>query len=116
MPRRDVTLMPFANFYPAYVNKVEKKGRTKAELDQVLCWLTGYSQGELDAHLEAKTDCRSLIDAAPLNPDRALIKGVVCGVRVEEVEEPYMRELRYMDKLVDELARGKKMESILRKA
>lgn len=115
MPKRDVTLMPFASFYPAYVNKVEKKGRTKDELDTVLCWLTGFSQSQLEGHLEAKTDCRSLIDAAPLNPDRELIKGVVCGVRVEEVEEPYMRELRYMDKLVDELAKGKKMDSILRK-
>ena len=114
MPKRDVTLMPFASFYPAYVNKVEKKGRTKAELNEVLCWLTGFSQSQLDNHLEQKTDCRSMIDDAPLNPDRELIKGVVCGVRVEEVEDPYMRELRYMDKLVDELAKGKKMESILR--
>ena len=92
MPKRDVTLMPFASFYPAYVNKVEKKGRTKDELDEVLRWLTGYSQDELEAHLEAKTDCRGLIDAAPLNPDRSLIKGVVCGVRVEEVED-FQREL-----------------------
>ncbi len=106
--------MAFASFYPAYVNKVEKKGRSKAELDQVLCWLTGYSQSELYAQIEKNVDCRTFIGEAPLNPDRELIKGVVCGVRVEEVEEPLMRELRYMDKLVDELARGKKMESILR--
>ncbi len=115
MPKRDVTLMPFSSFYPAYVNKVEKKSRTKAELDEVLCWLTGYSQDQLDSQLDAKVDCRTFIGEAPLNPDRELITGVVCGVRVEEVEDPMMRELRYIDKVVDELARGKKMESILRK-
>lgn len=106
--------MAFAKFYPAYINKVEKKGRTKAELDQVICWLTGYSQQELDEQIEREVDCRAFIGEAKLNPDRSLIKGVVCGVRVEEVEDPLMRELRYMDKLVDELARGKKMENILR--
>ncbi len=106
--------MAFASFYPNYVTKVEKKGRTKADLDKVLCWLTGYSQEELDRQIEREVDCRTFMGEARLNPNRELIKGVVCGVRVEEVEEPLMRELRYMDKLVDELARGKKMESILR--
>lgn len=115
MSKRDVTLMPFATFYPAYVNKVEKKGKTKAELDHVLCWLTGYSQTELDGQIAKKVDCRTFIGEARLNPNRKLIKGVVCGIRVEEIEDLMMRELRYMDKLVDELARGKKMESILRK-
>ena len=110
-----VYAMDFASIYPMYVNKVEKKGRTKAELDQVLTWVTGYSQAQLDAQLGAHKDCRTFIEEAPLNPDRELIKGVVCGVRVEEVEEPLMRELRYMDKVVDELARGKKIDSILRK-
>lgn len=114
MPKRDIFSMAFANFYPAYVNKVEKKGRTKAELDEVLCWLTGYSQDELDAQIAQKTDCRAFIDQARLNPNRKLITGVVCGVRVEEVEDPLMRELRYMDKLVDELAKGKAMTKILR--
>ena len=115
MSKRDVTLMPFATFYPAYVNKVEKKGKTKAELDHVLCWLTGYSQTELDGQIAKKVDCRTFIGEARLNPNRKLIKGVVCGIRVEEIEDLMMRELRYMDTLVDELARGKKMESILRK-
>ena len=110
-----VFAMDFASIYPMYVNKVEKKGRTKAELDEVLTWVTGYSQDQLDAQLDAHKDCRSFVEEAPLNPDRELIKGVVCGVRVEEVEDPMMRELRYLDKVVDELARGKKMESILRK-
>ena len=106
--------MAFSKIYPMYVEKAEKKGRTKAEVDEVLRWVTGYSQEQLDTQLEREVDCRGFIEEAPLNPDRELIKGVVCGVRVEEVEDPLMRELRYMDKLVDELARGKKMESILR--
>lgn len=114
MPKRDVTAMPFASFYPAYVNKVEKKGRTKDELDEVLCWLTGYSADELHGHIDAKVETRRLIEEAPLNPDRELVTGVVCGVRVEEVDEPILRELRRMDKLVDELAKGKAMEKILR--
>ncbi|MEO1219859.1 MAG: DUF2200 domain-containing protein [Pseudomonadota bacterium] len=110
-----VFAMDFAKIYPMYVQKVEKKGRTKADLDRVLTWVTGYSQEQLDTQLATHKDCRSFIEEAPLNPDRELIKGVVCGVRVEEVEDPLMRELRYMDKVVDELARGKKIESILRK-
>lgn len=114
MAEHKVFSMSFASIYPLYVNKVEKKGRSKEELDEVLRWLTGYSQTELEAQVDRKVDCRTFIEEAPLNPDRTLIKGVVCGVRVEEVEDPLMRELRYMDKLVDELARGKKMASILR--
>ncbi len=106
--------MAFSKVYPAYINKVERKGRTKAELDQVLRWLTGYSQKELDTQIESGVDCRGFIEQAEMNPDRALIKGVVCGVRVENVEDPLMRELRYMDKLVDELAKGKAIEKVLR--
>lgn len=106
----------FAEVYPHYVAKAEKKGRTKAEVDQIICWLTGYSQKQLDAHLKKGTDFQTFFaKAAAINPDRTLIKGVVCGVRVEEVEEPTMREIRYLDKLVDELAKGKTMEKILRK-
>ena len=115
MAEHRIYSMAFAKFYPMYVQKVEKKGKTKEELDHVLRWLRGYSQQELDSQIATEVDCRTLIGEAKLNPNRELIKGVVCGVRVEEVEEPLMRELRYMDKLVDELARGKKMESILRK-
>lgn len=106
----------FASVYPHYVAKAEKKGRTKAEVDEIIRWLTGYSQEELEAHLERGTDFETFFAEAPQpNPARALIKGVVCGVRVEEIEEPTMREIRYLDKLIDELARGKAMEKILRK-
>ena len=107
--------MAFSKIYPMYVQKAEKKGRTKDEVDEVLRFVTGYSQDQLESQVEAQIDCRAFVEQAPLNPDRTLIKGVVCGVRVEEVEDPIMRELRYMDKVVDELARGKRMESILRK-
>ena len=104
-----------ASVYPHYVAKAERKGRTKAEVDEILRWLTGYDQSELDAHLEEGTDFETFFsDAEQLNPSRALIKGVVCGVRVEEIEEPTMREIRYLDKLIDELAKGKPMEKILR--
>lgn len=105
----------FASVYPHYVAKAEKKGRTKAEVDEVIRWLTGYSQAELDAHLAAKTDFEGFFAGARLNPARELITGVVCGVRVETVAEPLMREIRYLDKLVDELAKGKAMEKILRR-
>jgi hypothetical protein len=105
----------FASVYPHYVAKAEKKGRSKAEVDEILRWLTGYSQKALEAELDNRTDCETFLAQAPrLNPLRALIKGVVCGVRVEAVEEPTMRELRYMDKLIDELAKGKAMNKILR--
>jgi hypothetical protein len=108
--------MSFASVYPLYVAKVEKKGRTNAELDQVIRWLTGYSQKELEAHLKSGTGLADFLtkEARP-NPSRALITGVVCGVRVEDIEDPVMREIRYLDKLVDELAKGKDMEKILRK-
>jgi len=116
MAEHRIYSMAFASVYPAYVNKVEKKGRTKDELDQVIRWLTGYSQEQLNEQLDRKVDCETFIGEADLNPSRDLIKGVVCGVRVEEVKEPVMRELRCMDKLVDELAKGKPMEKILRSA
>ncbi len=105
----------FASIYPLYVAKVEKKGRTKDELDQVIRWLMGYSQEGLEAQLAKDVDFETFIAEAPVpNPERALVKGVVCGVRVEDIEEPTMREIRYLDKLVDELARGKAMAKILR--
>jgi len=108
--------MSFARVYPLYIAKVEKKGRTKAEVDEVLRWLTGYTQKGLDAHIKKQTDFETFIAQAPkLNPLRSLIKGVICGVRIEEIKEPTMREIRYMDKLVDELSKGRKMEKILRK-
>jgi hypothetical protein len=104
-----------ASVYPHYVTKAERKGRTKAEVDEVICWLTGYSRSELAAHLEANTDFETFFASAPQpNPSRALITGVVCGVRVEQIEEPTMREIRYLDKLVDELARGRPMTKVLR--
>ena len=104
-----------ASVYPFYVAKAEKKGRTKAEVDTIICWLTGYSPRELEAQLKRETDFETFFKDAPQpNPARTLIKGVVCGIRVEEVEEPTMREIRYLDKLVDELAKGKAMEKILR--
>jgi hypothetical protein len=108
--------MRFANVYPLYITKAGKKGRTKTEVDEVIRWLTGYSQNELEAQLEKGADFETFIAEAPqLNPARALIKGIVCGVRVEDIEDPTMREIRYLDKLIDELARGKAMEKILRK-
>jgi hypothetical protein len=105
----------FASVYPHYVAKAEKKGRSKAEVDEIICWLTGFSQQELDFHLAKGSDFETLLAEAPeLNPARAEIKGVVCGVRVEDVADPLMREIRYLDKLIDELAKGKSMEKILR--
>lgn len=101
---------------PIIFRKQRKKGRTKSEVDEIIRWLTGYSQEELEVHLEKQTDFETFFAEAPqLNPARTLIKGVVCGVRVEDIEEPTMREIRYLDKLIDELARGKAMEKILRK-
>lgn len=116
MARHRIYAMTFAKIYPMYVQKAEKKGRTKEEVDEIIRWLTGYSQDELEARIEKQADVETFFAEAPnMNPSRALIKGVVCGVRVEEIEEPLMREIRYMDKLIDELARGKAMEKILRK-
>lgn len=108
--------MSFAKVYPLYVAKAEKKGRTKAEVDEIIRWLTGYSQEELEAQLEKQVDFETFFAEAPqLNPARSLIEGVVCGVRVEDITEPLMREIRYLDKLIDELAKGKAMDKILRK-
>ncbi|MES2248524.1 MAG: DUF2200 domain-containing protein [Pseudomonadota bacterium] len=106
---------PFAKVYPMYVQKAERKQRTKAEVDEVICWLTGYDAAGLQQQIEQQNDFRTFFAQAPaLHPNRALIKGVVCGVRVEEVEDPLMQKIRYMDKLVDELAKGKAIEKILR--
>lgn len=116
MAEHRIFTMSVASVYPHYVTKAEKKNRTEAEVDEIFRWLTGYSQEELAAQLEAKADFRTFFAEAPaMNPSRELIKGVVCGVRVEEIEDPLMREIRYLDKLIDELAKGKKMEKILRK-
>jgi hypothetical protein len=116
MPKHRIYTMSFRSVYPLYVAKAEKKGRTKAEVDNIIRWLTGYNQRALEAQLERQTDFETFLAEAPrLNPSRALIKGVVCGVRVEDIEEPTMREIRYLDKLIDELAKGKEMEKILRK-
>ena len=105
----------FASVYPLYIAKAERKGRTKAEVDEIILWLTGYGQDQLDARLADKTDFQTFFGEAPrLNPARAAITGVVCGVRVEAIEDPLMREIRYLDKLIDELAKGKAMEKILR--
>jgi hypothetical protein len=106
---------PFASVYPHYIAKAEKKGRTQAEVDAIIGWLTGYPQPELEAQLEKQTDFETFFQEAPqMNPARTLIKGTVCGVRVEDVPEPTMREIRYLDKLVDELSKGKPMDKILR--
>lgn len=107
--------MSFASVYPHYLAKAEKKGRTKAEVDQIICWLTGYDQPGLEQQIEEKTDFETFFaDAPAMNPAREAITGVICGIRVEEVAEPLMREIRYLDKLIDELARGKAMNKILR--
>jgi hypothetical protein len=116
MKKHRIYTMSFASVYPHYVVKAEKKGRTKAELDQIIHWLTGYDADGLETVLANQTDIETFIAEAPqLNPARDLIKGVICGVRIEEIEDPLMREIRYLDKLVDELAKGKAMEKILRK-
>lgn len=107
--------MPVANVYPLYLTKAEKKGRTKVEVDEIIRWLTGYSQEELQAELIKETDFESFFTNAPhINPARKQITGIICGVRVEEIEDPIMREVRYLDKLIDELAKGKPMQKILR--
>ena len=107
--------MIFADVYPLYVKKAERKNRTKAEVDQIILWLTGYSQTELQEQIKQGTTFETFFAQAPvLNPNRSLIKGVVCGVRVEDIEDPLMQKIRYLDKLIDELAKGKAMEKILR--
>ena len=107
--------MSFASVYPHYIAKAEKKSRTKEEVDEIIRWLTGYSKAGLEKQIRDRTDLRTFFDKAPkMNPNTALIKGVVCGIRVEDIEDPLMQKIRYMDKLIDELAKGKKMEKILR--
>lgn len=116
MKKHRIYTMSFASVYPHYIAKAEKKGRTKTEVDQIIGWLTGYSQKELDAQLDKHTDFETFFAEAPqLNPSRTLIRGLVCGVRVEDIKEPTMQEIRFLDKLIDELAKGKAMEKILRK-
>ena len=115
MAKHRIYTTSVASVYPHYVTKAEKKGRTKSEVDTIFRWLTGYSQAELKAQLDKRADFETFFAEAPqLNPARASIKGVICGIRVEDIEEPLMREIRYLDKLIDELAKGKAMEKILR--
>ena len=116
MTKHRIYTMSFASVYPHYVAKAEKKGRTREEVDRIIAWLTGYNRRALDSHLKKGTDFETFFAEAPRpNPSRTLIKGTICGVRVEEIEEPTMREIRYLDKLVDELARGRPLEKVLRK-
>jgi len=115
MAEHRIFSMKFCSVYPLYLQKAERKGRTQAEVDQIISWLTGYSMAELQQHLEQGTDFRTFFTMAPMiNPKVALIKGVVCGVRVEDVADPLMQKIRYLDKLIDELAKGKALEKILR--
>ncbi len=115
MKKHRIYTISFASVYPHYVAKAEKKGRTKAEVDEIIRWLTGYDQDQLEAVLESQIDLETFYTDAPRpNPSRDLIKGVICGIRVEEIEEPIMRDARYLDKLIDELAKGKSMDKILR--
>jgi hypothetical protein len=116
MPKHKIYTMPFASVYPHYVAKAEKKGRNPTEVNEIICWLTGYSETGLEDQLEKQTDFETFFKEAPkMNPSRTLIKGVVCGVRVENIKEPIMQEIRCLDKLIDELAKGKAMDKILRK-
>lgn len=115
MAEHRIFKMSFASVYPLYIKKVEKKSRTKEEVDQVICWLTGYDTAGLEKAISSKVDFQTFFAEAPaMNPNVHLIKGLICGYRVEEIEDPLMQKIRYMDKLVDELAKGKKMASILR--
>ena len=115
MPKHHMFAMRFAKVYPLYVQKAERKNRTKQELDQIICWLTGYSQAGLQKQIDQENDFETFFAQAPaIHPNSSLIKGVVCGVRVEEIEDPLMKNIRYLDKLIDELAKGKAMEKILR--
>lgn len=115
MNNHKIYSMSFGTVYPHYIAKAERKGRTKAEVDEIIRWLTGYDQRELNREIKEKTDIKSFFAKAPkLNPSRKLITGVICGIRVEEIKEPLMQEIRYLDKLIDELARGKTMKKILR--
>lgn len=115
MPKHRVFAMKFSKVYPLYVQKAERKNRTKAEVDRVICWLTGYTRAGLQRQIRQESDFETFFAKAPkMHPNSSLITGVVCGVRVEEIEDPLMRKIRYLDKLVDELARGKALEKILR--
>ncbi len=116
MQKHRIYTTSFASVYPHYVTKAEKKGRTKQEVDEIIRWLTGYTQKRLEVHIAKKTDFETFFVKAPkINPARILITGVICGVRIEDIKEPTMREIRYLDKLIDELAKGRPMEKILRK-
>ena len=116
MLKQKVFAITFARLYPLYVKKAENKKRTKKEVDQVICWLTGYDQAGLKKQIKQETDLETFFAQAPaFHPNSSLIKGVVCGIRVEEIEDPLMRKIRYLDKLIDELAKGKPMEKILRR-
>jgi len=114
MKKHRIYTTSFASVYPHYIAKAEKKNRTKAEVDEIICWLTGYSQKQLNNQIKNQTDFETFFaDAPKMNPLRAQIKGTICGVRIENIEEPTMREIRYLDKLIDELAKGKAMDKIL---
>lgn len=115
MPKHRIYTTTFESVYKLYIQKAERKNRTKEEIDQIICWLTGYSQAELQRQIEQRSDFETFFDQAPgIHPNTALIKGIVCGVRVEDIEDPLMRNIRYLDKLIDELAKGKAMGKILR--
>lgn len=115
MPKHHIFTTSFAKVYPLYVQKAERKHRTKEEVDQIICWLTGYDQTGLQQQIKQESDLKSFFAQAPaIHPNSSLIRGVVCGIRVEEVEDPLMQKIRYLDKLIDELAKGKAMEKILR--
>ena len=115
MVQHKIYRMKFSSVYPMYVQKAERKHRTKEDVDQIICWLTGYSQAKLQSQIELQSDLETFFAKAPMfNPNASLIKGVVCGVRVEEIEDPLMRKVRYLDKLIDELAKGKALDKILR--
>jgi hypothetical protein len=115
MPKHRIYTMPFSKVYPMYVQKAERKDRTKKEVDQIICWLTGYTQAGLQKQIKQEVDIETFFAQAPkMHPKRSLITGVVCGVRVEDIEDPLMKKIRYLDKLIDELAKGKAMDKILR--
>jgi hypothetical protein len=117
MPKHRIFATAFAGVYPLYVQKAQRKNRTKEEVDQIICWLTGYDQAGLQQQIEQRNGFETFFAQAPaIHPNSSLIKGVVCGVRVEEIEDPLMRKIRYLDKLIDELAKGKTMEKILRQS
>lgn len=114
MVKHPIFTMPFAKVYPLYIQKAERKSRSKEEVDKIICWLTGYNQAGLEQQVELENDFETFFAQAPaIHPNSSLIKGVVCGVRVEEVDDPLMQKIRYLDKLIDELAKGKSMEKIL---